>query len=191
MYMIVGLGNPGSKYAATRHNIGFDLITYLSDHYDIRLRDKEGFAITGKGRIEGQAVLLVQPQTYMNESGRSVRALKDYYKLSDEDIFIVCDDINLEVGQVRVRPKGSAGGHNGLKSIIAHLGTETFSRIRIGVGAKPEYGDLVHHVLGRFAKEEEAILRDVLELAEKAVILGITDGVDKAMNEVNGVKITE
>ena len=191
MYMIVGLGNPGSKYAATRHNIGFDLITYLSDHYDIRLRDKEGFAITGKGRIEGQAVLLVRPQTYMNESGRSVRALKDYYKLSDEDIFIVCDDINLEVGQVRVRPKGSAGGHNGLKSIIAHLGTETFSRIRIGVGAKPEYGDLVHHVLGRFAKEEEAILRDVLELAEKAVILGITDGVDKAMNEVNGVKITE
>lgn len=190
MFMIVGLGNPGSKYAATRHNIGFDAITYLCDHYDIRLRDKEGFAITGKGRIEGQAVLLVQPQTYMNESGRSVRALKDFYKLEDEDIFIICDDINLEVGQVRVRAKGSAGGHNGLKSIISHLGTEQFARIRVGVGAKPEQGDLVHHVLGRFAREEEAILRDVLGLTEKAVVLSITDSVQEAMNQVNGVRIT-
>ena len=190
MVMIVGLGNPGTKYAATRHNIGFDAITWLGDQYDIRLRDKEGFAITGKGRIEGQPVLLVQPQTYMNESGRSVRALKDYYKLSEEEIIILCDDINLEVGQVRVRAKGSAGGHNGLKSIIAHLGTEQFTRIRIGVGAKPEYGDLVHHVLGRFAKEEEAILRDVLELAGKAVTLAITEDVNAAMNAVNGERIT-
>lgn len=190
MYMIVGLGNPGTKYAATRHNIGFDAITYLCDRYDIRLRDKEGFAVTGKGRIEGQAVLLVQPQTYMNESGRSVRSLKDYYKLSDEEIIVICDDINLEVGQIRVRPKGSAGGHNGLKNIIAHLGTEQFTRVRIGVGAKPERGDLVHHVLGRFAKEEEMILRDVLALAEKAVVLSITEDTAAAMNAVNGERIT-
>ena len=188
--MIVGLGNPGTKYAATRHNIGFDMITYLCDRYDIRLRDKEGFALTGKGRIEGQAVLLVQPQTYMNESGRSVRALKDFYKLSDEDILIVCDDINLEVGKIRVRPKGSAGGHNGLKSIIHHLGTEEFTRVRLGVGDKPEQGDLVHHVLGRFAKEEEALLRDVFALADEAVTLTITDSVDAAMNRVNGVSVT-
>ena len=190
MFMIVGLGNPGTKYAATRHNIGFDMITYLCDRYDIRLRDKEGFALTGKGRIEGQAVLLVQPQTYMNESGRSVRALKDFYKLSDEDILIVCDDINLEVGKIRVRPKGSAGGHNGLKSIIHHLGTEEFTRVRLGVGDKPEQGDLVHHVLGRFAKEEEALLRDVFALADEAVTLTITDSVDAAMNRVNGVSVT-
>ena len=191
MYMIVGLGNPGTKYAATRHNIGFDVITYLCDRYDIRLRDKEGFAITGKGRIEGQAVLLVQPQTYMNESGRSVRSLKDYYKLEDEDILILCDDINLPVGQIRVRPKGSAGGHNGLKSIIAHLGTQEFTRIRVGVGDKPERGDLVHHVLGRFSREEEAVLRDVFGLVEKAVVLAITDSVEAAQNQVNGINLVE
>ena len=189
MYMIVGLGNPGTQYAATRHNIGFDVITYLCDRYDIRLRDKEGFAITGKGRIEGQAVLLVQPQTYMNESGRAVRSLRDYYKLEDEDILIVCDDINLPVGQIRVRPKGSAGGHNGLKSIIAHLGTQDFTRIRVGVGDKPERGDLVHHVLGRFSREDEAVLRDVFSLAEQAITLAITDSVEAAQNQVNGVKL--
>ncbi|MBR6229873.1 MAG: aminoacyl-tRNA hydrolase [Eubacterium sp.] len=189
MYMIVGLGNPGTEYAATHHNIGFDTITYLCDRYDIRLKNKEGYAVTGKGRIEGQAVLLVQPQTYMNESGRAVRSLRDYYKIEDEEILIVCDDINLPVGQIRVRPKGSAGGHNGLKSIIKHLGTEEFTRIRVGVGDKPERGDLVRHVLGRFSREEEAVLRDVFGLAERAVILTITDSVEAAQNQVNGVKL--
>lgn len=188
MFMIVGLGNPGTKYAATRHNIGFDMITYLCDKYDIRLKNKEGFALTGKGNIEGQTVLLVQPQTYMNESGKAVRALKDYYKIDDDDILIICDDINLDVGTVRVRAKGSAGGHNGLKSIIAHLGSEQFARLRIGVGDR-ENGDLVNHVLGRFSKDDDAKMREIFALCDEAVVCFITDGVDKAMNSVNGSKI--
>ena len=118
MFLIVGLGNPGTEYAATRHNIGFDMVTYLSDKYGIALRSKEGKAIVGKGVIEGQKVMLVQPQTYMNLSGESVRALMDYYKLTTDEIVIIYDDISMPVGQVRIRPKGSAGGHNGIKSII-------------------------------------------------------------------------
>ena len=153
MYLIVGLGNPGTEYAATRHNIGFDMVTYLSDKYRIPMSGKEGKAIVGKGLIEGQKVMLAQPQTYMNLSGESVRALMDYYKLSEEDVIILYDDISMPVGQVRIRPKGSAGGHNGIKSIIQHLGTQEFLRIKIGVGDKPVNGDLVKHVLGRFSKE--------------------------------------
>ncbi len=185
MFMIVGLGNPGTKYAATRHNIGFDMITYLCDKYDIRLSNKEGFALTGKGNIEGKTVLLVQPQTYMNESGRSVRALKDYYKIDDDDILIICDDINLDVGRVRVRAKGSAGGHNGLKSIISHLGSEAFARLRIGVGDR-DGGDLVGHVLGRFSREDDVKIRDIFALCNEAIISYVTDSIDAAMNRVNG-----
>jgi PTH1 family peptidyl-tRNA hydrolase len=188
MFMIVGLGNPGTKYAATRHNIGFDMITYLCDKYDIRLKNKEGFAITGKGNIEGQTVLLVQPQTYMNESGRAVRALKDYYKIDDDDILIICDDINLDVGTVRVRAKGSAGGHNGLKSIITHLGSDKFSRLRIGVGDR-DGGDLVNHVLGRFSKDDDVKIRDIFELCDTAIIKYLTDDINAAMNAVNGIRI--
>ena len=189
MVMIVGLGNPGNEYAATRHNVGFDMVTYLCDKYDIRLKTKEGFAITGRGRIEGVPVTLVQPQTYMNESGRSVRSLADYYKIDTENILILCDDINFPVGQIRVRAKGSAGGHNGLKSIISHLGTDEFARIRIGVGDKPENGDLIRHVLGRFDRESESKLRDVFELTDEAVRLFLTEGAEAAQNRVNGVRV--
>ncbi|MBO6109135.1 MAG: aminoacyl-tRNA hydrolase [Eubacterium sp.] len=189
MYMIAGLGNPGTKYAATRHNIGFDMITYLSDKYDIRVKNKEGFALTGKGYIGGEQALLVMPQTYMNESGRSIRSLRDYYRLADSDIIIICDDINFEVGKIRVRPKGSAGGHNGLKDIIRHLGTEEFTRIRIGVGAGVNDGDLIGHVLGRFPKEDEAKIRDVFALVESALEKIMTEGVEQAMNLVNGVQL--
>ena len=125
MFLIVGLGNPGTEYAATRHNIGFDMVTYLSDKYGIALRSKEGKAIVGKGVIEGQKVMLVQPQTYMNLSGESVRALMDYYKLTTDEIVIIYDDISMPVGQVRIRPKGSAGGHNGIKSIIMSTVSKT------------------------------------------------------------------
>ncbi len=189
MYLIAGLGNPGAEYAATRHNIGFDMITYLSDKYNIPLRAKEGKAIVGKGVIGGQKVMLAQPQTFMNLSGESVRALVDYYKLTQEEIMIIYDDISMPVGQIRVRPKGSAGGHNGIKSIIQHLGTQEFPRIKIGVGDKPSHGDLVAHVLGRFAKEENEMIRDVFGLAEKGLLAFLEDGVAKAMNEVNGIKI--
>lgn len=191
MYLIAGLGNPGTEYAATRHNIGFDMVTYLSDRYDIPMRGKEGKAIVGKGMIAGKKVMLAQPQTFMNLSGESIRALMDFYKLSQEEVIIIYDDINLEVGQIRVRPKGSAGGHNGIKSIIAHMGSQEFGRIRIGVGQKPDGSDLVKHVLGRFSKEENDRIRDVFALADEALGAMLTDGTAAAMNLVNGRKIEE
>lgn len=189
MFLIAGLGNPGVDYAATRHNIGFDMVTYLSDQYDIPMRGRENKAIVGKGVIAGRKVMLAQPQTYMNNSGESIRALVDYYKLDIEDVVIIFDDINLDVGQVRVRPKGSAGGHNGLKSIIAHLGTQDFARIRIGVGRNPEGRDLVGHVLGRFSREEDGKLREVFALAGEALLAMLDEDVASAMNRVNGVRI--
>lgn len=189
MYLIVGLGNPGTDYAATRHNIGFDMVTYLSDQYNIPLRSRENKAIVGKGMIGGQKVMLAQPQTFMNLSGESVRALLDYYKIDIEELIIIYDDISLPVGQIRVRPKGSAGGHNGIKNIIQHLRTEEFARIKIGVGAKPEGGDLVKHVLGRFSREEDGMIRDVFALAEEALIAMLDEDVASAMNRVNGKKI--
>ena len=189
MYLIVGLGNPGADYAATRHNIGFDMLTYLSDQYRIPLRSRENKAIVGKGMIGGQKVMLAQPQTFMNLSGESVRALMDYYKLPLEELIVIYDDISLPVGQIRVRPKGSAGGHNGIKNIIQHLRTEEFARIRIGVGAKPEGGDLVKHVLGRFSREEDSMIRDVFALAEEALLAMLEEDVAGAMNRVNGRRI--
>ena len=133
--------------------------------------------------------MLAQPQTFMNLSGESIRALLDYYQTDREKLVIIYDDISLPVGQVRVRPKGSAGGHNGIKNIIQHLGTEEFARIRIGVGAKPEGGDLVKHVLGRFSREEEDMIRDVFALAEEALLAMLNEDVAAAMNRVNGKKI--
>lgn len=189
MYLIVGLGNPGTEYAATRHNIGFDMVTYLSDRYNIPVRCRENKAIVGKGMIGGQKVMLAQPQTYMNLSGESVRALLDYYKMDIDELIIIYDDISLPVGQIRVRPKGSAGGHNGIKNIIQHLRTEEFVRIRIGVGAKPEGGDLVKHVLGRFSREEDGMIRDVFALAEEALEALLDGDVAAAMNRVNGRKL--
>ena len=186
MFLIVGLGNPGTEYAATRHNIGFDMVTYLSDKYGIALRSKEGKAIVGKGVIEGQKVMLVQPQTYMNLSGESVRALMDYYKLTTDEIVIIYDDISMPVGQVRIRPKGSAGGHNGIKSIIAHLGTQEFPRVRIGVGEKPARMDLADYVLGRFPKEEAETMTTAFKDGAAAVVDMMTEGVEAAMNHFNG-----
>lgn len=139
----------------------------------------------GKGFIGGEKVILAQPQTYMNLSGESVRSIADYYKIEPEDIIIAFDDIDLEVGQLRVRRKGSAGGHNGIKSIIQHLGTNEFPRVKVGVGAKPEGGDLVRHVLGRFSREDEKAMGEVLDLAVEAVELIVTEGVDAAMNRYN------
>lgn len=187
--LIAGLGNPGVEYAATRHNIGFDMITYLCDKYDISLRSREKKALVGKGIIGGEKVILAQPQTFMNASGESVRALMDFYKLDVDELIVIYDDISLEVGQIRVRPKGSAGGHNGIKNIIAHLGTQEFARIKIGVGAKPEGGNLVNHVLGRFSREEDGMLRDVFALADEALSVILSEGVDSAMNRVNGKRI--
>ena len=187
MYIIVGLGNPERKYAATRHNIGFDAITRLCDDYNISLNSKEHKAICGKGYIEGEKVLLAQPQTYMNLSGESVRSLVDFYKIDpEEELIVIYDDINLDVGRLRIRRKGSAGGHNGIKSLISHLGTDNFKRVRIGVGNKPPEWDLADYVLGRFPKEEEPEIRKALGYAADACRLIMREGISAAMNEYNG-----
>lgn len=188
MRIIVGLGNPTEKYQATRHNIGWDAITRISDDYRIPLNQKKHKAICGMGYIEGEKVILVQPVTYMNLSGESVRELVDFYKVSAEDIIIIYDDIDLDVGQLRIRKKGSAGGHNGIKSIISNLGTDEFPRIRIGVGEKPKDWDLADYVLSRFKDEEEAAIRQALKDASDACRIIITSGMDAAMNKYNKKK---
>lgn len=185
MYLIVGLGNPTSKYAGTRHNIGFSVITELSDHYQIRMNCNEHKAICGKGYIEGQKVLLMEPQTYMNLSGEAVKSAMDFYKLTNEDLIVIYDDISLDVGQLRLRKKGSAGGHNGIKNIIAHLGSDEFMRIKVGVGNKPAEWDLADYVLARFPNEELEAVRESIERARKACTSIMTDGIDIAMNQYN------
>ena len=186
MYIIVGLGNPEQKYAGTRHNIGFSAVTVLADENRISIDTKKHKALIGKGSIGGQKVLLAEPQTYMNLSGESVRELVDYYKIDpEEELIIIYDDINLPPGKLRIRPKGSAGGHNGIKNIIAHLGSDKFPRIRIGVGEKPKGWDLVDYVLGRFPAEEEPMIREALQKTAKACEVIMNDGVDAAMNQFN------
>ena len=185
MKLVAGLGNPGRDYAGTRHNIGFGVIARISDKYNIPVTGKEHKAICGKGMIGGEKVILAQPQTFMNLSGECVRSLVDYYKLESEDIIIAYDDIDLEVGQLRIRSKGSAGGHNGIKNIISHLGTNEFPRVKVGVGGKPEGGDLVRHVLGRFSREDEKVIGEVLDVAVEAVETILSDGVEAAMNRYN------
>lgn len=185
MKVIVGLGNPGTKYAGTRHNIGFDTVTALADKYSIKLKDKKFNGLIGEGFIEGEKVMLVQPQTYMNLSGECVGLIAGFYKLDAEDIIVICDDINLDTGRLRIRAKGSAGGHNGLKNIIAHLGTEAFPRIRIGVGEKTEGWDLADYVLARFSGEDEATMRKAIKNAVGAVETWISYDIGKAMNLYN------
>ncbi len=185
MYIIVGLGNPTREYVGTRHNIGFDVITHLSDNFNIPLNMKKHKALCGSGFIGGEKVILAQPQTYMNLSGESVRELADFYKVPSEQIIIIYDDISLDVGQLRLRAKGSAGGHNGIKSIISHLGTQEFPRIKVGVGNKPANWDLADYVLGRFPKEEEPIMRGALKRAADACEDLISKGMEYAMNQYN------
>ncbi len=191
MKIIFGLGNYGTKYAGTRHNMGFDTVTRLSDTLGIKLDTKRFKGLCGFGFIGSEKVVLVQPQTYMNLSGECVRAVLDFFKLTNKDIIVVYDDVSLEPGQLRLRKKGSAGGHNGIKSIIAHLGTEEFDRVKVGVGEKPEGWDLADYVLGRFPKEEEPLIRDAICEAAKACESIIVDGMDSAMNVYNRKKESE
>lgn len=186
MYVIVGLGNPGRQYEHTRHNAGFDAVDLLADKYNIDVDTKKFKALYGKGMIEGQKAVLAKPLTFMNLSGESVRELLDFYKIDEKDELIVLyDDISLEPGQLRLRGKGSAGGHNGIKSIIAHLGHQEFKRVKIGVGEKPPGFDLADYVLGRFPKSQREDFADALERAAEAVVSIMTDGMDAAMNRFN------
>lgn len=186
MYLIAGLGNPTKQYEHTRHNIGFDTITYLADYYHISMNTKKFQGICGSGYIEGQKVLLLMPQTYMNLSGQSVSEAAAFYKLDPAaEVIVIYDDIALEPGNIRVRKKGSAGGHNGIKNIIAHLGTQEFQRIRIGVGEKPKEYDLADYVLGRFSAEDRKLVEEAFANAADAVRLMVQGKTDEAMNLYN------
>lgn len=189
MYIIVGLGNPSKEYNNTRHNIGFDVIDALSEKYSIPINNAKYKSLVGTGVIDGIKVVLMKPQTFMNLSGEAVRAAIDFYKISpEEDLLVVCDDIYLEVGRMRIREKGSAGGHNGLKNIILHTGTESFTRLRMGVGNKGDNQDLAAHVLGYFSKEERAVLTDTISDATDAIRLIVSGNPEKAMNIYNKKK---
>ena len=191
MKLIVGLGNPSQKYEGTRHNVGFTVIDVLAEEYHITVNSNHHKALCCKGWIAGESVLLAKPLTYMNLSGESVRPLADYYKVEPEDILIIYDDISLEPGKIRVRAKGSAGGHNGMKSIIQHLGTEAFPRVRLGIGEKPAQMDLADYVLGHFNKEEQALMKEAAQTAVEAVTCYIEHGIAETMNRYNGKKKAE
>ena len=186
MFIIAGLGNPGKQYENTRHNTGFSVIDVIAEASDIAVLEKKHKAVIGKGYIDGQKVILAKPQTFMNLSGESIRELIDYYKVDEtSELIVIYDDISMDVGQLRIRKKGSAGGHNGIKNIIAHLGHDEFLRIKVGVGEKPKGYDLADYVLGHFTRDEQKIMRESAGQAVKAVELLVQGNVDKAMNDYN------
>lgn len=190
MFVIVGLGNPEKKYEGTRHNIGFEAIDALALKHGISVSEKKHKALIGTGVIEGVKVMLVKPLTYMNLSGESVGEIMNFYKLDpEEDLLILFDDISLAPGNIRIRKKGSAGGHNGIKSIIRHTGTQNFKRVKIGVGEKPKDWDLADYVLGRFQSEDRNAVDLAIKDAAEAVELITCGETDKAMNNFNAKKV--
>ena len=186
MYLVVGLGNPGKQYEATRHNMGFDTIDVLVERHKIPQGGVKFNAMYGSGFIGGEKVIFMKPLSFMNLSGGPVQEMAAYFKINPEsELIIIQDDIDLEPGQLRIRKQGSAGGHNGLKDIIGRLGTQKFMRVKIGVGAKPKGWDLADHVLGRFSSGDRKLVDEAIEFAADAVEKIITDGPDAAMNEYN------
>jgi len=186
MLVIAGLGNPGGKYDHTRHNAGFDVIDILAKEYDIKLKWAKFHGLYGKGIIEGQKVILLKPQTYMNNSGECIQPLCHHYKVdTTKDLIVISDDISMDVGRLRTRKAGSAGGHNGLKSIISRLGHDNFIRIKVGVGDKKAGTDLADHVLSRVSGTDATVLKETQEKAAKTAVCIITDGVDTAINKFN------
>lgn len=186
MFIIIGLGNPGLKYAGTRHNIGFDIIDSLAEKHKIKIKSLKHKSIMGKGSIYGHKVFLAKPLTYMNLSGESVCRIINYYQIDEKsELIIIADDISLPIGSIRMRKKGSDGGHNGLKSIIHQLGHNEFIRMKIGIGDKPAGHDLVGHVLGHFSGTDAKIMRDCTGNAVAAIETILEDGLDAAMNRYN------
>lgn len=186
MFIIAGLGNLGKEYKNTRHNIGFDVIDVIAEKHNISVIEKKHKAIIGKGVIAGTKVILAKPLTYMNLSGESLREIIDYYKVDPtQELIVLSDDISLNPGNIRIRKKGSAGGHNGLKNIIAQLGTDQFMRVKMGVGEKPKGYDLADYVLGHFTGDERKIMDEAAKSAEEAVCMMLQGQVDAAMNRFN------
>jgi PTH1 family peptidyl-tRNA hydrolase len=187
MFLIVGLGNPGEKYDKTRHNIGFDSIEFIKNKYNIDLNRRKFKGIYGDGIIANEKVILLKPETYMNLSGESIREVCNFYKIDNKNIIVIYDDVSLEVGRLRIRNKGSAGGHNGIKSIISEISTDEFPRIKVGVG-QPQY-NLVDHVLGTFNTEDRQVIEKVFNVVSDSVECIIKSNVQEAMNKYNGTNI--
>lgn len=185
MYLIVGLGNPEPQYSNTRHNMGFDAINCLAKQAKIDINRSKFNALYGTGTIEGEKVVLLKPQTFMNLSGQSIREFRNFYKLENNQIIIIYDDIDIDKGEIKIRTKGSAGSHNGVKSVIQELSTSEFPRIRIGTG-KPEFKhDLINYVLEPIPKEDRVVLDEAIEDAKNATIEILKNGIDAAMNKFN------
>lgn len=191
MFFIIGLGNPGLKYDATRHNVGFEVVERLAYNHNIKIDRKKHKAYVGQGIIAGHKVILVKPQTYMNLSGESVRDILNFYKEDETSIIVVYDDTSLDIGDIRIRLKGSAGGHNGIKNIIQHLGTQVFTRVKVGVGAKLPGWDLADYVLSRFEQKEMPVIVDAIAESAKAIEMIINGGPTQAMNRFNGKRKEE
>ena len=193
--LIVGLGNPGAKYDRTRHNIGFEIVDALAKSFPgVALAENKRFqGIAGEFRSAGERVVLLKPTTYMNKSGQAVRAVLDWYKLEPGEVLVVYDDMDLPTGKLRMRLSGGAGGHNGMKSIISHLGTKAFPRLRVGIGATDKSGDrdgaVVSHVLGRFAPADRKVVDAVIPMAVDAIDLSLRKGVERSMNLYNGREV--
>lgn len=188
MKIIVGLGNPEEKYRRTYHNLGFVAAEDAAIELGLSFKHKKCRALVAEGFFKGEKIVVAKPQTYMNLSGESIREIADFYKIEPENIIIIYDDISLDVGRLRIRKKGSAGGHNGIKNIIAHLGTQEFPRIKVGIGNKPEGWDLADYVLSKYSKAEQEALKEASDDVIGAVRLMIMDDIDAAMNRYNAKK---
>jgi len=184
MYIVVGLGNPGKKYENTRHNMGFLSVDVLAEKYDIKVNKIKFKSLVGEGRIGGQKVILVKPQTYMNLSGEAVREIVDFYKTESQELIVIYDDIDIPTGNVRIRKKGSSGTHNGMRNILLHIGTEDFPRIRVGIGSGKKE-NLISYVTGGVSKDEKCLLEEAVKRAAESAACIIEKGIDKAMNEYN------
>lgn len=191
MYFIVGLGNPGLQYENTRHNVGFMTIDYLANKYDIDVRKLKFKSLYGQGEISGHKVMLIKPQTYMNNSGEAIRELKNFYKFDIDKLIVIYDDIDIDFGTIRIRKKGSAGSHNGMKSIIYQIQDDQFPRIKVSIGKKPEKWDLANFVLSGFSQEEVGVLEDEIRLAAEGIEIILKEDIDKAMNRCNSVKLVK
>jgi len=186
MFVLAGLGNMGPQYERTRHNVGFDTIDFLAAKYRITNFKSKHKSLIADGVIQGQKTLLVKPQTYMNNSGEAIREILDYYKIPPENLIVVYDDADIDVGKLRIRAKGSAGTHNGMRSILSHIKTEDFPRIRIGIGKAPEHMDMADYVLSRFNEDERKLINNAIERAALAAVTIICASVDTAMSKYNG-----
>jgi len=185
MFAVIGLGNPGKQYAGTRHNVGFDAVDYLAYKNNISMNKVKHKAIIGEGNIHGHKTMLVKPQTYMNLSGQSILEIVNFYKIEIEKLIVIYDDIDIEVGKLRLRPSGSAGTHNGMRSIIYEIQSDNFPRVRIGIG-KPVFGELSDYVTGKFSKEDREFVDNSIKSAAEAAEIILKEGINSAMNRYNG-----